>query len=94
MARVTALAGGTNLCGSADGGGLPTLSYLLHVGAPDQLGTEVEVLPVGLVQINRQVVVGLLQIALVRVEHNCLKIVDMAIAVLANSDCTFVRCAT
>lgn len=48
-------------------------SDLFHVGSADQLGAEEEALSVGLVQVHRQVVVGVLQVALVRVEHDRLR---------------------
>ena len=41
--------------------------YLLHVGAAHQLRPEVEVLPVGLLQVEQQHLVGLLQVTL---QHN------------------------
>ena len=41
--------------------------YLLHVSAPHQLRPEVEVLPVGLLQVQQQHLVGLLQVTL---QHN------------------------
>ena len=41
--------------------------YLLHVSAPHQLRPEVEVLPVGLLQVQKQHLVGLLQVTL---QHN------------------------
>ena len=41
--------------------------YLLHVGAPYQLRPEVEVLPVGLLQVQKQHLVRFLQVTL---QHN------------------------
>jgi hypothetical protein len=43
---------------------------LLHVGSADELGSEVEVLAGGLLQIQDEGVVGDLQVALVRVKHD------------------------
>ena len=50
-------------------------THLLHVGSPDKLGSEVEVLSVCLLQVEDEVSVGALEVALVRVEDHGLLLV-------------------
>merc|ERR1719234_3043494 len=45
-------------------------AFLVHVGPSNKLSTEEEVLPVRLLQVKNEVVVGLLEVALVGVEHH------------------------
>lgn len=58
--------------------------YLDHVGSPDQLGPKVKVLPLGLLQIQDQGVVGNLEIALVGVENNGLLSVELLLHLHGN----------
>ena len=51
-------------------------TYLDHVSAPHELGPEVEVLSLGLLQVQDEGVVGDLEIALVRVEDDGLLSVE------------------
>lgn len=45
------------------------MADLLDVGAANQLRAPVEVLPLGLLQVREDLIVGVLQVRLIRVEH-------------------------